>query len=191
MNGFFLGSATTTSTISGFNDTPEKALIRYILYFIVILFVLFRFNTTNTLSPVVIDCSNGKVGVDKYNTSLFALHDITQVNIKVQAGGHYGVNFKQIYADLDTISPVVEYSSCSIEPDERTQSRIVYTSHSKIEKIKKEGLYFKARFPELQNKQTIRVVFISLFLPLLLRGIIINIKALTPIINSKRKQKKD
>lgn len=54
-----------------------------------------------------------------------------------------------------------EFSELVPEPDEITMSSIVYSNGEKIAKIKKDGLLFHVKFTELENRQTVRMFFLT------------------------------
>ena len=99
---------------------------------------------------------------DKYGLSLgdpgwFALEDISQsyFNFKIES---YSIDMAYLTIDF---CGSTEFSKVFPEPDGITMSSISYTNPVKIGHIKHHGITFHARFKELENRQSIRLFFVT------------------------------
>lgn len=133
--------------------------------FLLVLFLV-DFNSINSITPIRIDYTTGKVYFEKYDVSFGSLYDVSQVKIEIPS--NYCFKSDSLFIELDAITDIVEFSSFSIQPDEITQKSIGYRDYSKIDKINKCGLTIFAKFPRFQGTQFIRVTIITVLLSLVI-----------------------
>ena len=62
----------------------------------------------------------------------------------------------KLILEIDFIG-ATDFSAMLPAPDEVSMSSVIFTDPNKIDQILHNGLKFHATFPEMQNKQTIRV----------------------------------
>ena len=91
------------------------------------------------------------------NPGWFSLEDISQQYF----------DLKLDFCNIDSLSLTIdfvgatEFSNMTPSPDMTTMSSIVFTDKSKIEQISKHGLRFHAKFKELENRQNVRLFFLT------------------------------
>lgn len=102
------------------------------------------------------------------NPGWFNMSDISQAyfNIGFETNTYGNVSFTIDFcsmADISVINP---------SPDIRTLCSITYYDPKKIAYIKHRGLHFYAKFPEMENKQSVRVFTLTTIMTLLLTAIL-------------------
>lgn len=94
------------------------------------------------------------------NPGWFALEDVSQSYLK----------FKLRTFDIDSLSLKIdfvgatEFSEMQPKPDETGMSYIKFTDLEKIRQIQENGLLFHAQFRELENRQSVRIFFLTALL---------------------------
>lgn len=91
------------------------------------------------------------------NPGWLAMEDISQQ--------YYNLRIKTLLLDSLTLKidfvGATEFSSMNPEPDEIDMSSITFFKRSKLTQIEENGLTFHVTFKELQNKQNIRLFFLT------------------------------
>lgn len=87
----------------------------------------------------------------------FALEDISQSYYRFEIRSK---TIDTIRLEINFVGSTV-FSQIVPEPDDITMNTIVYHDSEKIEQIKQHGLFFHVKFVELENRQTIRLFFLT------------------------------
>lgn len=94
------------------------------------------------------------------------------LNLSDISQGYYVVNLKSTtFNDLKLVldfNGVTNFSTLNPLPDYQTMTAITYTDPIKIKQIKKNGLMFHASFPEMQNKQSVRIFVLTTMMTLII-----------------------
>lgn len=98
------------------------------------------------------------------NPGWFAACDISQAYYEIKLNS---LTIDSLTLDINFVG-AADFSEMIPKPDVVTMSAIKFIQPEKIQTIKKNGLRFHAKFKELENRQTIRLFFLTAFMCTLL-----------------------
>lgn len=87
----------------------------------------------------------------------FTLEDISQAYYKFNLKSQ---TIDSLYLRIDFVGAAT-FSTIDPAPDVITMSSIAYDNPEKIKKIKEKGLFFHVKFSELENRQNVRMFFLT------------------------------
>lgn len=162
------GQQEGTNSDSTNKDKKNGVIFRLCLFSIYfgLLFVgLWKINTIEQYSNIAID-DNGNAKTNIHNTCFFSFHDVSQSRYIINPTNN--CNMDTICIDLG-INAV--FTPQEVEPDRTTLTSIIFTDKDKVETIKAKGLSFYAKFPDQQNKQSVRFFILTALMTLCLQNI--------------------
>ncbi|MBR1933692.1 MAG: hypothetical protein IJ841_08425 [Prevotella sp.] len=91
------------------------------------------------------------------NSTWWALWDISQQYVDLHINTYL---LDSLTLTIDYVG-ATEFTDMYPEPDLKTMSSIQFTDQDKIELIKQNGLQFHVKFKELENRQNVRLFFLT------------------------------
>ncbi len=161
-------SLISTLALSGINIPNGFALILFSSYFILLFLAFWFINDINEKEDLKSRNNNGVItySLEKEApdfTWIFSPYDISQEYYMINP--HINYHTKAIVIDSRVVT---DFNLLSIEPDLKTNYSIRYDSKDKLAKISQNGLSFYSKFPDYQNKQSIRIFVLTALLSLLI-----------------------
>lgn len=146
--------------IIGLNDSiiPSELLIhRFVRNYKKDDYIIQKYYETSNLPASMNLCVPDSLGITIGDPGWFALFDISQSYFKININSYSvdQINFKLYFGGA------VELSEIYPKPDKIYMNGFEYTNQAKMMYIRENGLLFHVKFKEFQNRQTIRLFFVT------------------------------